>query len=61
MKWTPDKLTALILICSCIALIASGTDSEMKSILTVASGYLFGTTIWEKREAKRNTQKGETK
>jgi len=61
MKWTVDKLTALILICSCIALIASGKDSEVKSILTVASGYLFGTSIWERRINHREKQKEEVK
>lgn len=61
MKWTVDKLTALILICSCIALIASGKDSEVKSILTVASGYLFGTSIWERKINRRNKEREETK
>ena len=48
-RWTPDRVTALILICSCIAMIASGIDSEVKSILTIASGYLFGAGITERR------------
>ncbi|GAI14829.1 unnamed protein product [marine sediment metagenome] len=60
-RWGPDKITALILICGCLALIASGKDSEVKSILTVASGYLFGTSLMERREAKRNQQKEESK
>jgi len=46
-KWTPDKITALILICSCIALMACRIDGEVKSILTIASGYLFGVGIQE--------------
>ncbi len=59
MKWTPDKLTALILVCSCVALIASGIDSEVKSILTIAAGYLFGTAVGERRAAhKNNTKRG---
>lgn len=49
MKWTPDKLTALILVCSCVALIATGIDGEVKAILTMAAGYLFGTSIAERR------------
>jgi len=61
MRWTVDRLTALILVCSCVALIASGLDSEVKSILTVASGYLFGTGIWERRTNHQLKQKEETK
>ena len=53
MKWTPDKLTALILICSCVALLATSVDSEVKSILTIAAGYLFGTGIAEARANRR--------
>lgn len=53
MKWTVDKLTALILVCSCIALVASGTDSEVKAILTMSAGYLFGASISEHREARK--------
>jgi hypothetical protein len=59
MKWTPDKLTALILVISCVALIATGRDSEVKSILTVAAGYLFGTGVAEMRANHRSQlQKG---
>ncbi len=61
MKWTVDKLTALILICSCIALIATGINTEVKSILAMAAAYLFGTSLVERREIKRNQQKEETK
>jgi len=43
MQWTPDKVTALILVVGCLALIFTGRDSEVKSILTVAAGWLFGT------------------
>jgi len=60
-RWSPDKVTALILICSCVALIASGIDSEVKAILAMASAYLFGTQMIERREAKKNQQKEETK
>lgn len=49
MKWTPDLIIAMVLICSCIALIATGIDSEVKSILTVAAGWVFGTQIERRR------------
>jgi len=60
-RWTPDRITALILVCSCIVMVATGVDSEVKSILTVASGYLFGTSIWERRVDHQIRQKEETK
>jgi len=60
-RWPPDKVTALVLICSCVGLIASGIDSEVKAILAMASVYLFATGISERREHKRNNQKEETK
>jgi len=50
MKWTPDKITALILIVGCLALIFTGKDAEVKSILTVAAGWLFGSTYAERRK-----------
>ncbi|GAI74811.1 unnamed protein product [marine sediment metagenome] len=43
MKWTPDKVTTLILIVGCLVLLFTGRDGEVKSILTVAAGWLFGT------------------
>ncbi|MBA7560750.1 hypothetical protein ES708_02381 [subsurface metagenome] len=49
MSWTPDKITALILVVGCILLIAFRIDSEVKSILTMAAGWLFGSTYAEKR------------
>jgi len=48
LKWTPDKITALILIVGCLGLIFTGTDSEVKSILTMAAGWLFGATYSER-------------
>ena len=42
MKWTPDLVIALVLICICAALIATGKDGEVKSVLTLAAGWCFG-------------------
>lgn len=56
MKWTPDLIIALILIASCIALIASGIDSEVKSILTVAAGWVFGTQLERRRLHKEEVK-----
>lgn len=54
MKWTPDKITALIVVCGCIGLLVTGIDTEVKSILGIAAVYLFGTSLAERRAAKRN-------
>ena len=50
MKWSPDKITALILIVGCLTLIFTGKDSEVKSILTIAAGWLFGSTYTERKK-----------
>jgi len=48
LKWTPDKITALILIIGCLTLIFTGMDSEVKSILTLGAGWLFGSSYSER-------------
>ncbi len=50
MKWTPDKITAMVLVIGCLILIFTGKDSEVKSILTVAAGWLFGTAYAERKK-----------
>ena len=50
MKWSPDKITAMVLVIGCLVLIFTGRDSEVKSILTVAAGWLFGTAYAEKKK-----------
>jgi len=54
MKWTPDKITALILVVGCLVLRFTGIDSEVMSILTMAAGWLFGSAYTE-RKAKGGT------
>lgn len=49
MNWTPDKITALILVAGCLGLLFTGIDGEVKSILTISAGYFFGTGIIEIR------------
>lgn len=51
MKWTPDLIIALVLIVGCLALLACRIDSEVKSILTVAAGWAFGSQ-YQIRKAK---------
>lgn len=45
-----DQLTAIILILGALALLFTGIDSEVKSILTVAAGWLFGSTYQKRRK-----------
>lgn len=52
MKWTPDLIIALVLIVGSIGLIASGIDGEVKSILTLAAGWAFGSQYLEYRKRK---------
>ena len=52
MKWTPDLIIALVLIVSCVALIATGIDSEVKAILTIAAGWCFGSQFQARRQGK---------
>ncbi|GAH93266.1 unnamed protein product [marine sediment metagenome] len=53
MSWTPDKICAVILIVGCLLLVAFRIDGEVKSILTISAGYLFGTGIMEYRTKKK--------
>lgn len=42
MKWTPDLIVALLLVVGCLALLFTGINGEVKSILTMAAGWAFG-------------------
>ena len=52
MRWTPDLIIALILVVGCLALIAFDIDSEVKSILTLAAGWAFGSQFQARRLEK---------
>ena len=52
MKWTGDFIIALILVVGCLALVATGIDSEVKSILCIAAGWAFGSQYMEKKIKK---------
>ena len=52
MKWTPDLIIALVLIVGCLGLVFTGIDGEVKSILTLAAGWTFGSQ-YQARRAKR--------
>jgi uncharacterized membrane protein required for colicin V production len=52
MKWTPDLIIAMVLIVGSFALIAFGIDGEVKSILTIAAGWAFGSQYQARKVAK---------
>ena len=47
--WSPDKITALVLVIGCLALLFTGIDGEVKAIRTIAAGDLFGVGIAERK------------
>ncbi len=49
MKWTSDLVIALTLIVGCLILILFKIDGEVKSILTMAAGWAFGSQFIKKR------------
>ena len=42
MKWTPDTVIGIVIVIGCIVLLALRIDSEVKSILAMAAGWVFG-------------------
>ena len=56
MKWTPDLIIALVLVVGCFVLIATGIDGEVKSILTLAAGWAFGSQ-YQARKIEKGVKK----
>lgn len=52
MKWTADQVTGITLIVGCLSLLALGIDSEVKFIIGVAAGWIFGSQYLEMRLRK---------
>jgi hypothetical protein len=52
MKWTPDLIIAMVLIVGCLLLISLRIDGEVKSILTMAAGWAFGSQYQARHMAK---------
>ncbi len=50
MRWTPDKVIALVLIIIAALLLFTGIDGEVKSILVMAAGYFFGVSYAERKK-----------
>ncbi|MBA7572232.1 hypothetical protein ES708_14008 [subsurface metagenome] len=52
MKWTPDLIIALILVVGSMALLFTGIDGEVKSILLLAAGWAFGSQYQQRKTNK---------
>lgn len=52
MKWAPDTVIAIVIVVGCLILIGLSIDSEVKSILTVAAGWIFGSQYQMRRASK---------
>lgn len=52
MKWTADLVIAMTLVVGCLILVALRIDSEVKSILTISAGWIFGSQYMEKKIRK---------
>lgn len=50
LSWTPDAIIALIIVVGCFALLFCGINSEIKAILAVAAGWLFGGAYMNKKK-----------
>ena len=44
-----DEITALVIVVGCFVLIGAGIDGEVKSILTMAGGWVFGREYIKRR------------
>lgn len=53
MKWTPDLIIALVIVVGCLILLGLRIDGEVKSILTIAAGWAFGSQYQARHVAKR--------
>ncbi|MBA7535518.1 hypothetical protein ES705_27776 [subsurface metagenome] len=50
MKWTPDLIIALVLVIGCLILLGLGIDGEVKSVITMAAGWAFGSQYQVRRQ-----------
>ncbi len=57
MKWTPDLIIALTLVLGCFILIVLSIDGEVKSILTIAAGWCFGSAYRQRRNRNKGGDK----
>lgn len=50
MKFPVDQCIAGIIVIGCIVLLALGIDGEVKSILTMAAGWCFGSGYMDRKK-----------
>ncbi|MBA7585676.1 hypothetical protein ES708_27664 [subsurface metagenome] len=53
-----DEIIALILVVGCLLLIGFGIDGEVKSILTMAAGWVFGREYIKRVVDRKKSTKG---
>lgn len=42
MKWTPDAIGSLVIIIAGLTMMFLGIDGEIKSLVAMSAGWLFG-------------------
>ena len=52
MKIEFDQIIALVIILAAVGLLVSGIDGEVKSILTMAAGWAFGSGYQARRKKR---------
>jgi hypothetical protein len=50
--WTPDAIASLVIVLGCIVLMGMGIDGDIKGILGIAAGWLFGGSYHKVRTVK---------
>jgi len=54
MRWTPDTIIAAGVLLGCFIMIGLGIDSEVKSIMTIAAGWIFASQYQIRRYEGRD-------
>lgn len=52
MKWTPDTIIALVMVVGALTLIGLGIDTEVKFVLGMAGGWVFGSQYQVRKMSK---------
>jgi len=52
LQITGKDIIAIVVIVTCAVLLATGIDTEVKSILALVTGYYFGTKLRRSRQGK---------
>jgi len=52
LQITGKDIIAIVVIVTCAVLLATGIDTEVKSILALVTGYYFGTKLKKSKQGK---------